>query len=96
MDERESEKRFLEAYRQADYERPSVVADIALFKLSTQKPDSFRKDPVKKLSLLPANIRRKVAALVEETDEFTEGAVYRPAKLYRREAVLTMGGRKCF
>ena len=59
MDERESEKRFLEAYRQTDYERPSVVA----------------------------NIRRKVAALVEETEEFTEGAVHRPAKLYRREAV---------
>lgn len=48
----ESEKRFLKAYRQSDYERPSVTADIALFKLSTQKPDSFRKDPIKKLSLL--------------------------------------------
>ena len=47
-----SEKQFLEAYRQSDYERPSVTADIALFKLRGEMPDNFRKEPVKKLSLL--------------------------------------------
>ncbi len=46
------ETQFLKTYRQSDYDRPSVTADIALFKLSAQKPDSFRKEPVKKLSLL--------------------------------------------
>ena len=46
------EKEFLDAYHMSDYERPSVTADIALFKLRATKPDSFRKEPVKKLSLL--------------------------------------------
>ena len=48
----DSEKQFLAKYRQSDYERPSVTADIALFKLRAEKPDSFRKEPSKKLSLL--------------------------------------------
>lgn len=47
-----SEKEFLQAYRQSDYERPSVAADIVLLKLRGEKPDSFRKEPAKKLSLL--------------------------------------------
>lgn len=46
------ETQFLKTYRQSDYERPSVTADIALFKLSVTQPDSFRKEPVKKLALL--------------------------------------------
>ena len=48
----DSEKQFLAKYRQSDYERPSVTADIALFKLRAEKPDSFRKEPSRKLSLL--------------------------------------------
>ena len=50
--ENNSEKAFLDEYRMSDYERPSVTADIALFKLRAIKPDNFRKEPVKKLSLL--------------------------------------------
>ena len=37
------------------------------------------------VTLLPANFRRKIAALVEETDEFTSGAGHRPAKLFRKK-----------
>ena len=37
------------------------------------------------ISVLSANFRRKVAGLVEETDEYTEGAGHRPAKLYKRK-----------
>lgn len=37
------------------------------------------------ISLQPANFRRKVAGLVEETDEYTSGAGHRPAKLYKRK-----------
>ena len=36
------------------------------------------------ISHLSANFRRKVADLVVETDEFTEGAGHRPARLYKR------------
>lgn len=50
--ENKAEQLFLNDYRLSDYERPSVTADIALFKLSAKKPDSFRKEPEKKLSLL--------------------------------------------
>lgn len=39
------------------------------------------------ISVLPANFRRKIAAYVEETDAFTQGAGHRPAKLYRRKTV---------
>ena len=42
-------------------------------------------ETVMNISVLPANFRRKVADLVEETDEFTEGAGHRPAKLFRRK-----------
>ena len=41
-------------------------------------------ETVMNISVLPANFRRKVASLVTETDEYTEGAGHRPAKLYRR------------
>lgn len=37
------------------------------------------------VSLLTANFRRKTADLVEETDEYTEGAGHRPARLYRKK-----------
>ena len=41
-------------------------------------------ETVMNISVLSANFRRKVANLVEETDEYTEGAGHRPAKLFRR------------
>ena len=42
-------------------------------------------ETVMNISLLSANFRRKVAGLVKETDEYTEGAGHRPAKLYQRK-----------
>ena len=41
-------------------------------------------ETVMNISVLPANFRRKVANLVEETDDYTEGAGHRPAKLFKR------------
>lgn len=41
-------------------------------------------ETVMNISVLSANFRRKVAGLVKETDEYTEGAGHRPAKLYQR------------
>lgn len=38
------------------------------------------------ISLLTANFRRKIADLVEETDQYTEGAGHRPARLYRKRS----------
>ncbi len=38
-------------------------------------------------TLLTANFRRKTASLVEETDEFTEGAGHRPARLFKRKPI---------
>lgn len=37
------------------------------------------------ISLLKANFRRKIAEYVEETDEYTEGAGHRPARLFRKK-----------
>ena len=37
------------------------------------------------ISLLTANFRRKIADYVEETDEYTEGAGHRPARLFRKK-----------
>ena len=42
-------------------------------------------ETIMNISVLSANFRRKVAGLVEETDEYTEGAGHRPAKLYKRK-----------
>ncbi len=42
-------------------------------------------ETVMNISVLPANFRRKIANLVEETDEYTSGAGHRPAKLFRRK-----------
>ncbi|MCR4681830.1 MAG: NUDIX hydrolase, partial [Clostridiales bacterium] len=36
------------------------------------------------ISVLPANFRRKISPYVVETDEYTQGAGHRPARLYRR------------
>ncbi len=36
-------------------------------------------------TLLTANYRRKIAGYVEETEEYTEGASHRPARLFRRK-----------
>lgn len=36
------------------------------------------------INLLPANFRRKVKHLVEETEQYTEGAGHRPSKLFKR------------
>ena len=41
-------------------------------------------ETVMNISVLPANFRRKVANLVEETEAFKQGAGHRPARLYRR------------
>lgn len=48
----DSEKEFLSNYKIADYERPSVTADIAAFMLSSEESGNFRKSPGKKLQLL--------------------------------------------
>jgi ADP-ribose pyrophosphatase YjhB (NUDIX family) len=37
------------------------------------------------ITLLTANFRRKIADFVEETDEYTEGAGHRPARLFRKK-----------
>ena len=37
------------------------------------------------ITLLTANFRRKIAEYVVETDEFTEGAGHRPARLFKRK-----------
>ncbi len=37
------------------------------------------------ISVLPANFRRKISEYVVETDEYTQGAGHRPAKLYRKK-----------
>ncbi len=48
---------------------------------------SMRKihETILNISILPANFRRKIACLVEETDEYTSGQGHRPAKLFRRK-----------
>ena len=42
-------------------------------------------ETIMNISVLAANFRRKIAGLVEETEEYTGGAGHRPAKLYRRK-----------
>ncbi len=48
----QDEQNFLQSYRLSDYERPSVTADIVLFKLRKEKTDNYRQDSAAKLSLL--------------------------------------------
>lgn len=42
-------------------------------------------ETIMNISLLSANFRRKIAEHVVETDEYTEGAGHRPAKLFTRK-----------
>lgn len=42
-------------------------------------------ETIMNISVLPANFRRKIMDLVEETGESTQGAGHRPAKLYRKK-----------
>lgn len=42
-------------------------------------------ETVMNTSVVPANFRRKIASLVEETNLYTSGAGHRPAKLFRRK-----------
>lgn len=48
----DSEKEFLTGYSLEDYERPSVTADVAAFKITTEESESYRKNPENKLQLL--------------------------------------------
>ncbi len=41
-------------------------------------------ETIMNIQILPANFRRKISGLVTETEEYTQGAGHRPAKLYRR------------
>ncbi|MEE1076278.1 MAG: NUDIX domain-containing protein [Acutalibacteraceae bacterium] len=47
-----SEKTFLENYNIESYDRPSVATDIVVFTMRSENTESFRKDPVSKLSVL--------------------------------------------
>ena len=42
-------------------------------------------ETVTDISILPANFRRKISDYVTETEEYTQGAGHRPARLYRRK-----------
>ena len=42
-------------------------------------------ETIMNITVLPANFRRKIADFVVETDEYTQGAGHRPAKLYRKK-----------
>ena len=48
----DSEKDFLAGYSLADYDRPSVTADVAAFMIRTEDKTSYRKNPENKLLLL--------------------------------------------
>lgn len=47
-----NEQEFLQAYDLKKYDRPSVTADIAIFSIDSQAPDSYRHDPARTLSIL--------------------------------------------
>ena len=48
----DGEKKFLDEYTLSNYEKPSVTADIALFKLRREDTDNYRRDSSSSLSLL--------------------------------------------
>ena len=55
-------------------------------------PEKFTLNEVQKvqetildISILPANFRRKINDYVIETDEYTQGAGHRPARLFKRK-----------
>ena len=47
-----TEQDFLRGYSIKDYDRPSVAADLVIFRMRTSAGDNFRKDPKSSLSLL--------------------------------------------
>ena len=47
-----TEQDFLRGYRIEDYDRPSVAADLVIFRMHTSERENFRKDPKNTLSLL--------------------------------------------
>lgn len=47
-----TEQEFLRAYSIGDYDRPSVTADLVIFRMRTTDGENFRKDPENTLSLL--------------------------------------------
>ena len=47
-----NEQEFLRNYDLSRYERPSVTADVAIFAIRSQEPDSYRHDPERQLSIL--------------------------------------------
>lgn len=47
-----TEKEFLRAYNIGDYDRPSIAADLAVFRMRVTDGENFRKDPESTLSLL--------------------------------------------
>lgn len=47
-----TEREFLEQYREGDYERPSVAADMVIFTVTDEEADSYRKLPEKELRIL--------------------------------------------
>ncbi len=44
-------------------------------------------ETIMNISVLPANFRRKISGYVVETDEYTQGAGHRPAKLFKRRRI---------
>ena len=77
-----------------------IASALELFRVEADKmdvvfdflPEKFTLASLQKVqetlmgtTLLTANFRRKIADLVEETDEFTEGAGHRPARLFVRK-----------
>lgn len=48
----DSEQAFLDSYHLDDYERPSVTADVAAFRIGTEDSGSYRKNPENRLQLL--------------------------------------------
>ena len=44
-------------------------------------------ETIMNISIRPADFRRKISDYVAETDEYTQGAGHRPAKLYRRKTL---------
>lgn len=41
-------------------------------------------ETIMNITILPANFRRKISNYIVETDEYTQGAGHRPARLYKR------------
>ena len=59
----QSEIEYLSKYNIADYERPSVAADIVAFMIRTEEGGSYRQDPKSRLSILLIQRGRALGAL---------------------------------